>query len=212
MAPNILPPFNLDLYIEDMIVAVPTAFLIGFTILATRKIDNPWLNRKLIHLSTVPAILLYLYVFKEPYAFFTYGVLITLMLLVHHLRKKELSWFQLKGNLGEVYFALSYTLISILLWNLRALAVTVMLLMAVGDALTGIVRMRFCEKRCKHWIGSIAMFVISSIIGYALLGIIGIIIAVVAALAEKQQYVDDNISIPLTAIITYFALNHMYVF
>jgi len=198
-----LPKFSFDDYINDMIIAIPAAALIGITIFLTRKIRNPWFNRKIIHLSSVPAVFMYLYVFKEPYAFFTYGILITLLLVLHHLRKKEMSWFQIRGNLGEVYFTASYSIIALTMWYMREPAVTVMLFMAVGDAVTGLVRMKVCRERCKHWIGSLAMLITTSIIGYVFLGSLGLPMAVIATLAERQQFIDDNLGVPLASILTY---------
>ncbi len=199
----VLPEFNINDYLTDMVIAIPAAILIGLTIFLTKRIKNPWFNRKIIHLSSVPAVFMYLYIFKEPYAFFTYGVLITLLLVLHHLRKNEMSWFQIRGNLGEVYFTASYSVIALTMWYMRELAVTVMLFMAVGDAVTGLVRMRVCRERCKHRVGSLAMLITTSIIGYVFLGSLGLLMAIIATLAEKQQFVDDNLGVPLASILTY---------
>jgi len=198
-----LPKFSVSDYISDMVIAIPAATLIGITIFLTRRIKNPWFNRKIIHLSSVPAVFMYLYVFKEPYAFFTYGSFITLLLVLHHLRKNEMSWFQIRGNLGEVYFTASYSIMALTMWYMRELTVAIMLFMAIGDAVTGLVRMKVCRERCKHWIGSLAMLVTTSIIGYAFLGFLGLLMAAVATLAERQQFIDDNLGVPLASILTY---------
>lgn len=202
----ILPEFSINYYLADIVIAIPAALLIGLTILITKRFKNPWFNRKLIHLSTVPAILMYLYVFKEPYAFFTYSVLIAFLLILHHIRKDEMPWFQIKGNLGEVYFTACFSILSLTMWYMKELAVAIMLFMAIGDAVTGLVRMRVCKERCKHWLGSLAMLLTTSIIGYILIGIIGLPMAIAATLAERQHLIDDNIGIPLAAIITYLTI------
>lgn len=202
----ILPEFSINYYLTDMVIAIPAALLIGLTILTTKRFKNPWFNRKLIHLSTVPAILMYLYIFKEPYAFFTYSALITFLLILHHIRKDEMPWFQIKGNLGEVYFTACFSILSLTMWYMKELAVAIMLFMAIGDAVTGLVRMRVCKERCKHWLGSLAMLLTTSIIGYILMGIIGLPMAIAATLAERQRFIDDNIGIPLAAIITYLTI------
>ena len=204
-----LPEFSFDDYINDMIIAIPAAALIGITIFLTRRIKNPWFNRKIIHLSSVPAVFMYLYVFKEPYAFFTYGTLITVLLVLHHLRKNEMSWFQIRGNLGEVYFTVSYSVMALTMWYMRELAVTVMLFMAVGDAVTGLVRIRVCRERCKHWIGSLAMLITTSIIGYVFLGSLGLLMAIIATIAERQEFIDDNLGIPLASILTYLLVTQL---
>jgi len=204
-----LPEFSFDDYINDMIIAIPAATFIGVTIFLTRRIKNPWFNRKIIHLSSVPAVFMYLYVFKEPYAFFTYGTLITVLLVLHHLRKNEMSWFQIRGNLGEVYFTVSYSVMALTMWYMRELAVTVMLFMAVGDAVTGLVRIRVCRERCKHWIGSLAMLITTSIIGYVFLGSLGLLMAIIATIAERQEFIDDNLGIPLASILTYLLVTQL---
>ena len=204
-----LPEFSFDDYINDMIIAIPAATLIGVTIFLTRRIKNPWFNRKIIHLSSVPAVFMYLYVFKEPYAFFTYGTLITVLLVLHHLRKNEMSWFQIRGNLGEVYYTVSYSVMALTMWYMRELAVTVMLFMAVGDAVTGLVRIRVCRERCKHWIGSLAMLITTSIIGYVFLGSLGLLMAIIATIAERQEFIDDNLGIPLASILTYLLVTSL---
>ena len=204
-----LPEFSFDDYINDMIIAIPAATFIGVTIFLTRRIKNPWFNRKIIHLSSVPAVFMYLYVFKEPYAFFTYGTLITVLLVLRHLRKNEMSWFQIRGNLGEVYFTVSYSVMALTMWYMRELAVTVMLFMAVGDAVTGLVRIRVCRERCKHWIGSLAMLITTSIIGYVFLGSLGLLMAIIATIAERQEFIDDNLGIPLASILTYLLVTQL---
>lgn len=117
-----------------------------------------------------------------------------------------MGWFQFEKNLGEVYFTLSFAILSLIFWYVRNVGAAIMLFMAVGDAITGIVRSRVCKRRCKHWIGSLAMLVSTVIIGYILIGSIGIILAVLATLSERQRIIDDNISVPLISSITYFVI------
>ncbi len=204
-----IPPFSWEYFINDFVIAIPAAAIIGATVFGTKKLKNPWVNRKIIHLSVTPAILMYLYVFKEPYAFFIYSIMITLFLLIHHLKSSVMEWFQLKGNLGEVYFAASFAILSIIFWDLREVAAAIMLFMAVGDAITGLVRSRVCRERCKHWIGSLAMLITSSIIGFVLIGALGVLLAVLATISEKQWFIDDNISVPLVSALTFYMINFL---
>ena len=201
-----LPPFSIHDFIYDFVVAIPAAIVIGAAVLGTKKLNNPWINRKIIHLSATPAILMYLYIFKEPYAFFVYSLILTVFLLIHHVKRSIMGWFQFEKNLGEVYFTLSFAILSLIFWHARNVGAAIMLFMAVGDAITGIVRSRVCKRRCKHWIGSLAMLVSTVIIGYILIGTIGIILAVLATLSERQWIIDDNISVPLISSITYFVI------
>ena len=199
-----LPNFVLDDFIYDFVIAIPAAVIIGVAVLGTKKLSNPWVNRKIIHLSATPAILMYLYVFKEPYAFFVYSIILTLFLLINHVRRNIMGWFQFERNLGEVYFTLSFAILSLIFWHAREVGATIMLFMAVGDAVTGIVRSKVCRKRCKHWLGSLAMLISTITIGYILIGTIGVVLAVLATVFERQWIIDDNISVPLISTVVYF--------
>ena len=60
-------------------------------------------NRKIIHLSSVPAVAFYMYIFKEPYVFLFFAIIFTIMLFVKHVKNDLSEWFQLKDNYGEVF-------------------------------------------------------------------------------------------------------------
>lgn len=194
--------------ILDFLYALPLFFFILFIVKLTKRREknpkNVWRNRKFIHLSSIPAVLFYLWIFKEPYVFFSFSILFTLLLLLKHLNKNEMEWFQVRRNYGEVFYCLSFAFLSLLLWNQRILASCIMLFMAVGDSITGIVRSYFIEERKKHPSGSLAMLIICVLIGYALLGKEGILLGIVATLFEFQPWIDDNLAIPLSSAL--FAL------
>ncbi len=197
-----MPSLTADLLV-DVALALALFVLIIATIHLLKGRSTPWVNRKLIHLSASPAALSYIYLFKEPYVFSAFSVLLAILLLTCHLRRRESSWFQLRGNYGEVYFCLVYAVLSVSMWNLnRVLAGVVMLFMAVGDAVTGLVRARFIRKRGKHWTGSLAMFAVCSALSYVFFGWKGLILSLVATLAELQPLLDDNIAIPLATVTT----------
>lgn len=189
----------------DFLYALPLFFFILLIVkLTERREKNPknvWRNRKFIHLSSIPAILFYLYVFKEPYVFFSFSVLFFISLLLKHLKKNEMEWFQVRDNYGEVFYCLSFAFLSLLLWNQKALASCIMLFMAVGDSITGTVRSFFIEERKKHPSGSLAMLIICVLIGYALLGTKGIILGIIATLFEFQPWLDDNLAVPLSSAL-----------
>ena len=190
-------------FVNDFVLAIGLFLLILATVYLTRFLDNIWVNRKMIHLSVSPAVYSYMYIFREPYVFFMFGVLFTFVLTIPHLRSKELSWFQEKRNYGEVFFCLSFSALSILFWDhTRILTGVAMLFMAIGDSVTGIVRSRFIKERGKHWTGTIAMLTTCLIIGYVFLGIDGLILAVIATLAEYQPWLDDNLSVPIATVIS----------
>ncbi|RSN71885.1 hypothetical protein [Candidatus Methanodesulfokora washburnensis] len=187
----------------DLMLALFLFVIIILTVMLTKKFSNPWVNRKIIHLSSVPAVISYMYLFTEPYIFFSFAIFFTIMLLIPHLKNRELSWFQLKKNYGEVYYTASFAALSLILWNVdRILAGLSMLFMAVGDSATGLVRSRILKERGKHISGSIAMFIICSAIGYYFYGVKGLLLSAIATLAEYQPWVDDNISVPLLTALT----------
>jgi len=191
----------------DIISDIPLALILfGFIlviVLITKKMKNVWINRKLIHLSSSPAVLVYMYVFKEPYVFFSFATAFTLALFVPHLRSRELNWFQVKRNFGEVLYTLSFVVLSISLWETnRALAGTAMLFMSVGDSVTGMIRSRFVTERGKHWTGTLGMLLTCTLIGVTLLGAKGIVLSAVATLAEYQPWIDDNVTVPFMTTLT----------
>jgi len=181
--------------------------IIMFTVFLTKRLRNVWVNRKFIHLSSAPAVLAYMYVLKEPYIFFSFAVFFTLLLLVPHLKSKELNWFQVEHNFGEVFYCISFGALSIAFWNLdKVLAGVVMLFMAVGDSVTGMIRSRFVNERKKHWTGTLGMFLTCSAIGFSTFGIRGIMYALVATVSEHQPWVDDNLSVHLITALASFIM------
>jgi dolichol kinase len=193
-------------FFTDSLMAVLLFILILSTVIMTRRFKNIWVNRKLIHLSVTPAVLSYMYLFKEPYVFFLFGILFAFFLVVPHFRSMEFKWFQKKNNFGEVLFCSSVAVLGLLLWSplTRILAGTAMLFMAIGDSITGMVRSRFLKKRAKHWSGTLAMVLTCVPIGYLFLGLTGILLATVATLAEYQPWLDDNISVPFATVLVGF--------
>jgi len=190
----------------DIASDIPLALLLfGFilsTVFITKKMKNVWVNRKLIHLSSSPAVLVYMYVFKEPYIFFSFATAFTLALFIPHLRSRELNWFQVKRNFGEVLYTLSFAVLSISLWETnRILAGTAMLFMSVGDSVTGMIRARFVTERSKHWTGTLGMLLTCILIGVTLLGAKGIVLSTVATIAEYQPWIDDNVTVPFVTTI-----------
>ncbi|MCX8189464.1 MAG: hypothetical protein N3F64_07100 [Nitrososphaeria archaeon] len=187
--------------VSDLIIALLLFSIIVATVLLTKKFSNIWINRKMIHLSVVPAVLCYMFIFNEPYIFFIFAVFFVIFLVLPHAKSKELSWFQEKKNYGEVFFCLSFAILAIPCWeNYRVLAGVAMLFMAVGDSVTGIVRSRFLKNRGKHWSGSIAMLITCLFIGALFLGYKGVTLSIIATLLEYQPWVDDNLTVPLLTV------------
>ncbi len=196
-----------NVFIEDFIYGTLLFIFIIIVVYSTKKYRNVWINRKIIHLSSVPAVLFYMYFFREPYVFLLYSIVFTVMLFSKHVKKTLDGWYQVEGNLGEVYFTLSYGVLSIVAWpEYKILAGVAMLFMAVGDSVTGIVRSRFVDKWQKHWTGSIAMLIVTLFIGMYFLGTHGALLALIATVAEAQPYIDDNLTVPLISFLIGFLL------
>ena len=191
-----------NVFIEDFIYGTILFIFIIIVVYTVKRFTSIWINRKIIHLSSVPAVLFYMYIFREPYVFLFYSIVFTVMLFSKHIKKDLDGWYQVEGNLGEVYFTFSYGLLSIVAWpEYRVLAGVAMLFMAVGDSVTGIVRSRFVDRWQKHWTGSIAMLIVTLLIGVYFLGLYGAVLALIATVAEAQPYLDDNLTVPITIFL-----------
>lgn len=200
-------PVSLADIIWDLPITLILFGIIMLTVFLTRKLKNVWVNRKFIHLSSAPAVLAYMYVLNEPYIFFSFAVFFTLLLLVPHLKSKELNWFQVEHNFGEVFYCVSFGVLSIAFWDLnRLFAGVVMLFMAIGDSVTGMIRSRFVNERKKHWTGTVGMFFTCLAIGLSTFGFRGFLYALVATVSEYQPWIDDNLSVPLMTAVVGFML------
>lgn len=212
--------------LSDIIVGIFVGIPILLAIIVTKKIGRKycWVNRKIIHFSTVPALYAYIYIFNDVYVWIIASLGFFLYTLIPHLTSREMKWFQIEGNFGEVYYCLMYFIIgSAFFYVNRPLAAIAMLLTAIGDGVTGIVRFFLFEKReeavslysstnpnvrkaCKTMAGTIAFIAIGTPISILLLGPFrGIIITLISALAEKQHLIDDNLAIPIATLISYYA-------
>lgn len=71
------------------------------------------------------------------------------------------------------------------------------LFMAVGDAVTGVVRNALYKRRTKSWWGNLAMAAFSIPAG-VILGIAGVIAGAIVSVVEHFEFgpIDDNITVP----------------
>ncbi len=182
---------------------------IGFT----KKLgaEWAWINRKLIHLSIVPAILMFYWGLIPAKIFSGTAFLFGATQLWPHLKRRELSWYQIEHNYGEVFFAFSASAIPLVLPAEYATAL--LLAMAVSDGVTGIIRHYYFRKHGfnvklkKHWTGSVGYFITAIIIAFLFLdiGIIGKMVwAGILTLTEYQGWVDDNLAVPLVGGVIFF--------
>ncbi|MDK2870595.1 MAG: hypothetical protein PWP39_1830 [Pyrococcus sp.] len=189
------------------------ASCIIITIALTKKLgpDWAWINRKLIHLSIVPAALFFYYGIIPREIFSPAAALFGIAQLLTHIKNKELHWYQLKQNYGEVFFAFSASFITFIFP--RDYASALLLVMAISDGVTGIIRHYYFRrngfnvKLKKHWTGSLGYIATATIIAMAFLdgGIIEKVgWAFILTLAEYQPLIDDNLAVPLIGSVLYF--------
>jgi len=171
--------------------------------------EYAWVNRKIIHFSSVPAILFFregLVTGKELAAvvmLFAVGQLLT------HLMNKELSWYQIKDNYGEVFYCIMFSAMALFMDVNYASAI--MLVMAVSDGITGVLRFYYFRKNGfnvklrKHWIGSVGYIVSAVIIAFLILPQLNVLMkviwSVILMLAEYQKVIDDNVAVPVAAVL-----------
>ena len=175
----------------------------------TRYNDIPaaYVGRKIVHIfgGGITAILIPIF-YEGYYELVTISAFGLAAYLLFKRRYQPMYWFQIKENMYEVHFAFAYgaiLLIGVLLQNLMV-GLIPLFFMSFGDSATGLIRAITQKKHVKSWEGSVAMFIICSIIGYAFLGLYGIGIGAVATLVEKIPGIDDNITVPIiTAALVY---------
>ncbi|QDA32064.1 hypothetical protein FH039_11265 [Thermococcus indicus] len=169
-----------------------------------------WVNRKIIHFSIVPAVLMFYYGKIPPEVFSGAAFAFGLFQLWPHLKKREFSWYQIEHNYGEVFFAFSASVVPMILP--KEYATALLLAMAISDGVTGIIRHFYFKrhgfnvKLRKHWTGSLAYLATALAIAFLLLdaGAMGKIgWAVVLTLAEYQGWLDDNLAVPLVGSVLF---------
>ena len=172
-----------------------------------KDIPAEYIGRKIIHMFCGGIIAILIPVFYEGYyelvVLSAYGLSAYLLFWRQH---KLMYWFQVKENMYEVHFTIAYgtTLLMGILFQNLMIGLIPLLFMSFGDSATGLVRAFTQKKQVKSWDGSLAMFLICSVIGYLFLGIYGIMVGAVATLVEKIPGIDDNITVPLiTALLVY---------
>ncbi|MEM0097003.1 MAG: hypothetical protein QXH39_05225 [Conexivisphaerales archaeon] len=210
--------------LPTIIMIIWVLFIVYFAAKWTYKIaisrgytpqSGAYFGRKAIHILAGGIVAFLLpYLFHEPILPLIMAILLSLFLYLPHRTGRLMYWFQDPNNQYEVHFTIMWGILVFFTWfidNTFWLAVIPILFMAWGDGVTGIVRNFKYRKRVKGWEGSVAMLIVSIPIGMKF-GWAGIIAAVLATLAEKQAYIDDNITVPLVAIVVlliayYFAPN-----
>jgi len=172
-----------------------------------KDIPAAYIGRKIVHLfgGGITAILIPLF-YEGYYILVTISAFGLAVYLLFRRKYGLMYWFQIKENRYEVHFALAYgtiLLVGVLLGNLW-IGLIPLLFMSFGDSATGLIRAITQKRHAKSWEGSLAMFLICSIIGFLSIGVYGVIVGSMATLVEKIPEIDDNITVPMiTALLVY---------
>jgi len=174
--------------------------------------------RKTIHMlagGLVAILVAVLPLFQTPLMPMIMGILLAFFCWWPHHTGNLMYWFQDPENMYEVDFCLVWAVLMASGWYIARvyrpelgwwLGAVPILFMAFGDGITGIVRNFLFKKRTKHWSGNVAMFVLCAPMGYFLgpfylAGVLAALLASVVEHVEKigETYIDDNITVPITA-------------
>ncbi len=171
-------------------------------------------NRKIIHIFAGGVVaLLVPYIYSGPLLPFLMGLALAILVLIPYLKKQILYWFQVETNMYDVNFCIMWGLlflVSYLIWGDLVHGMVIISFMAFGDAATGIVRNYFFKRRTKHWLGNLAMFLVSAPIAYYYLGLEGVVSALAASIAEHFEFgpIDDNVLAPSAGLIVLLILKY----
>lgn len=164
-------------------------------------------NRKVIHiLAGGLCAVIISFTFETAFLPLIMASVLAMFLYLPHRIGKIMSWFQTEDNMYEVSFAMMWGVILSLGWLVSGgnfwFGVLPVLFMAVGDALTGIVRNIIYKRRTKSWKGNVAMALFSIPVG-ATLGVAGMLAGASASLVEHFEFkpIDDNITVPLVSFL-----------
>ncbi|EZQ04806.1 hypothetical protein [Candidatus Acidianus copahuensis] len=196
--------------LTDITWGIALTIWVGFVTLYLSRIiadkKGTYVARKFIHIlgGGVVAVL-GPFVFSSPLIPIILPYILTIYLLLHR-KGKMLSWFQDKGDMGEVFFTFSFGTILLLSWvlipsfwdpgnKLLYVALLPLFYMSFGDGITGIIRNYVYGKRMKGNWGSLGMLVLCATLGYLLLSYVGLLSGIIATVLEKYGKLDDNLTV-----------------
>jgi dolichol kinase len=184
-----------------LVIHVISKFFYSF-FAANKDVPAEYVGRKIVHiLGGGFTALLVPYFYEGYYWIVTASAFILASYIYLRRRTGLLYWFQVKENSYEVHFALSYgavLLLGVFLGDVW-IGLIPILFMSFGDSATGLVRAFTQKRQVKSWDGTIAMFIICSIIGVHKLGLYGLFLSLIVSLVEKIPKLDDNITVPIVS-------------
>lgn len=164
-------------------------------------------NRKIIHILAGGLIgYIVPFVFTTPFYPLVLSMVLGAFTLVPHIFNRIMYWFQTRDNAYEVHFCLSWGLILAAGWFFTGgnfwFGVIPILFMALGDAVTGLVRNTMFRRRTKSWWGNLAMAIVNVIIGLKL-ALPGVVAGLFSSVIEHFEFgpIDDNITVPISSFL-----------
>ena len=172
-------------------------------------------NRKIIHILAGGLVAFIApFCFESPLIPLIFAVILAIMTYIPHRTGKLLYWFQVPENKYEVHFCIMWGAGLAAGWLLTGnpwFGALPIIFMSIGDAVTGLLRNAMFRRRTKSWWGNLAMALTTTPIGVAILGIPGAIAALTCSFVEHYEFgiIDDNITVPLTALLVLFTLTQI---
>ena len=175
-------------------------------------------NRKIIHIFAggLAAFACPFY-FKTPLMPLIFASILAVIVYIPHRAGKLLYWFQVPENKYEVHFCIMWGVGLTAGWLLTGnpwFGVLPIVFMSIGDAVTGLLRNMMFKRRTKSWWGNFAMAITITPIGFTILGIAGAVAALICSFVEHYEFgmIDDNITVPLTALVLLILLTPILTF
>jgi dolichol kinase len=177
-----------------------------------KGVPADYVGRKIVHIfgGGVTALLAPMF-FEGYYWIVTISAFLLAGYVYFRRRWKLMYWFQVKQNAYEVHFSVAYGLILIvglLLGDVWA-GLVPMLFMSFGDSATGLVRAFTQRRQVKSWDGTVAMFIVCSIIGFWRFSWYGVFLGGGASIVEKTPGIDDNVTVPVVTVILVYLKNFL---
>ncbi|MBT8172052.1 hypothetical protein KJN74_04195 [Candidatus Bathyarchaeota archaeon] len=172
-----------------------------------KDIPAEYIGRKIVHIFSGGITAILVPIFYEGYYWLvTVSAFGLGLYLIYKRYTKPMYWFQIEENKYEAHFAFAYgtiLLVGVILQNLL-IGLIPLFFMSFGDSATGLIRAVTQKRHIKSWEGSLAMFIICTIIACTFLGSYGLIVGIAATLVEKIPGIDDNITVPIiTGLLVY---------
>ena len=191
---------------------------LSFTAIAAMFISNYcfkrgmpfYLTRKIVHFFAAVPLLVSPLVFDQVYYPLSIGLVFLVLLVATH-NTDLFPGFVKKGRLSEIFFPLSICISLVALWSVDPWAAVVPgLWLALGDGVTGLVRMKVNKREEKGWWGSLACLGACTGVAFLVSRVcVGVLGGCVATLAERFCgdapgaiiKIDDNLAMPVAGLI-----------